>query len=258
MRYSSLSSGSEGNALLVEAGPSHQQVRILIDCGLGLREVQDRLAQRGLSADVIDLIFVTHEHADHCTGVGRLARTHGIPVAATHGTLFGMGPGQTQGLPAAAVSAHATFDFMGIRIEPIPVPHDAREPVAVVIDDGQHRMAIVTDLGSSSPYLESRLQDLDGLILEFNHDVRMLADGPYSPKLKARVGGVHGHLSNEAAAHLLARIHSNRLQRVTAAHLSQQNNQPDLVWKSIEGLDLGETVFELADQASGMAWVALD
>ncbi len=257
MRYSSLSSGSEGNALLVEAGPAGAPVRILVDCGLGLRDVQERLAQRRLAPSDLHLIFVTHEHADHCAGVAKLARACELPVACTHGTLVAMGAEALAGLTVLTVSPHRSIDFMGLSLEPIPVPHDAREPVALAVSDQRHRMAVVTDLGSYTPHLISCLQGLDAIFLEFNHDAQMLEEGSYPPKLKSRVGGPHGHLSNVTAAELLGRLLSARLQHITAAHLSQQNNHPDRVRASVAGLPLGQACFEVASQDHGMPWVSL-
>jgi phosphoribosyl 1,2-cyclic phosphodiesterase len=119
-------------------------------------------------------------------------------------------------------------------------------------------MAVVTDLGHVPPHVVNSLRELDALFLEFNHDVDMLRQGPYAPKLKARVGGDYGHLSNEQASDLLQRVQSARLQRVVAAHLSQVNNHEDRVRGSVAEMDWGATCFEVASQHAGMDWVVLE
>lgn len=261
MRFTSLGSGSQGNALLVEAqasggGPS-RYTRVLVDCGLGLRLVQERLAARGLAATDLDMVFVTHEHADHIGGVARLARHASIPVFATHGTLLAAGEAAFDGVTAIAVSAHQAFDFQGLQIRPVPVPHDAREPVSLVFEDAQTRFAVVTDLGSPTVFLQEALQGLSGLFLEFNHDRSLLEQGDYPPSLKSRVGGDFGHLSNEQAGAILAGCLHPGLEVVVAAHLSQNNNHPSLVRAAVSQIDLGPTRFEIALQETGSDWISL-
>lgn len=258
MRFTSLGSGSQGNALLVEglarAGPP---TRVLVDCGLGLKLVLDRLAERGLSASDIDMIFVTHEHADHIGGVARLARHAAIPVFATHGTLLAAGAGAFEGVTTVAVSAHQAFEYQGMQIQPVPVPHDAREPVSLVFTDAQARFAVVTDLGSPTAFLREALQGLSGLFLEFNHDRAMLEQGDYPPSLKSRVGGDFGHLSNAQASTILSDCLHCGLQVVVAAHLSQNNNHPSLVRDAVSQLNLGTTRFDIASQETGSDWIRL-
>ena len=258
MRFCSLSSGSEGNALLVEAQASGAAtVRFLVDCGLGLREAEARLAQRGLSPAAIDFIYVTHEHGDHIGGVAKLARAHDIPVLATHGTVTAAGLDFWSGVSVACVSSHRSLEVEGISINPIPVPHDAREPVALVLEDAQHRMAIVTDLGHQTPHLTAALEGLDAIFLEFNYDETLLREGNYPASLKSRIDGPYGHLSNRASAEVLSAVCSPRLQHVIAAHLSRQNNSPELVIESVTGLDLLQAHFRCASQHEGLDWVAL-
>ncbi len=257
MRFTSLGSGSQGNALLVEASCRGQTSRILIDCGLGLRLVLERLVQRGLSAHDLDMVMVTHEHADHIGGVARLARHANIPVLATHGTLLAAGEGAFEGVAAIAISAHQAFEYQGVRIQPVPVPHDAREPISVVLEDAHARFAVVTDLGCPTAFLRSSLQGLTGLFLEFNHDQDLLARGDYPPSLKVRVGGELGHLSNVQAREILNDCLNPGLQVVVAAHLSQNNNHPDLVRSVVSNVCLGATRFEMASQESGSDWITL-
>jgi hypothetical protein len=176
LRFASLGSGSEGNALLVEAGgalPGGIAFRVLVDCGFGLREAERRLARLGCPAASIAGILVTHEHGDHVGGVFRLARAHRIPVYLTHGTL--------RATPQAAgcedlvnvVDSHRPFELAGLRVEPFPVPHDAREPVQYVLDDGAARLGVLTDIGHPTAYLPQALSRLTALVLETNHDAAL-------------------------------------------------------------------------------------
>lgn len=257
MRFTSLGSGSQGNALLVQAAGPTDSVCFLVDCGLSLKDALDRLSSRGLSPSDLDFILVTHEHGDHIGGAARLARSAGIPVFATHGTLLAAGPEFFAGVQTVVISSHQPFLFGSVGIQPVPVPHDAREPISIVISSGDQRLGIVTDLGSLTRHLVDSLQGLTGLFLEFNHDRRLLREGAYPQSLKSRVGGDWGHLSNDQAAGLLADCLHSELKIVIAAHLSQQNNRPELVMQSVQSLTLGRTQFEIASQDSGLDWVCL-
>lgn len=231
--------------------------RILVDCGLGIRELSERLLDRGTAVEEIDLLIVTHEHGDHSAGVSRVARAAGCPVVCTHGTRLAMGAA-FDGLPSLVpMPAGARFSIFGLEVHLIAVPHDAREPVAVRFSSSDLRMAVVTDLGHVSAHVVNELQSLDALFLEFNHDADMLRVGPYAPRLKARVGGDYGHLSNHQAADLLSRVMSSRMQCVVAAHLSQTNNSVEHVRESVAGLSWGSTVFQIASQGEGVSWVAV-
>ncbi|MFM1880951.1 MAG: hypothetical protein RLZZ344_1185 [Pseudomonadota bacterium] len=257
MRFTSLGSGSQGNALLVESAGGGATLRVLVDCGLGLRLVCDRLNARGIAPNEIDFILVTHEHADHVGGVAKLARHAGLPVLATHGTLHAAGAEFFGGVETIAISSHKTFSYGRLVIRPVPVPHDAREPIAVVFEDPTARLAVVTDLGAPTAFLRESLQGLTGLFLEFNHDRTMLDQGDYPQSLKARVGGGQGHLSNTQACEILKDCLHPALQVVIAAHLSQNNNHPDRVRSSVRDLAFGTTIFDIASQEAGFDWVSL-
>src|SRR5712691_9741608 len=201
VRLCVLSSGSSGNCLWVEAGGT----RALIDAGLPLRETAHRCARAGISLRDVTDVFLTHEHADHAHGAGVLGRKLGVRIHATRGTLRALRDPPPEELPVA-------------------VPHDAHEPVAYVLEDATVRAAIVTDLGCAPRALVRALQNLDALILEMNHDLRMLLDGPYPWTLKQRVRSDRGHLSNAQGAQLLAQVLHPGLRHLVLAHLSEHNN----------------------------------
>jgi phosphoribosyl 1,2-cyclic phosphodiesterase len=250
MRFASLGSGSEGNGLVVEAGGT----RVMIDCGFGVRDAAVRCARLGIEPRSIDAILVTHEHADHVGGVGTFAARHGIAVWATFGTLTAVG-GRIGTENIFGFDSHDSFAIGALTINPIPVPHDAREPVQFVVGDGAHRVGVLTDLGVSTPHVEASLSGCDALVLECNHDLDMLAGSDYPFPLKQRIAGRFGHLHNEAAAEILTRIDTSKLQHILAAHLSKHNNTPDKARAALAGaLGCATDWIGIADQAAGFGW----
>lgn len=262
LRFTSLASGSQGNCLLVEAGTT----RVLVDCGLSLRETERRLARRGLAPDALRAILVTHEHDDHAGGVAALAATYGLEVVLTHGTRHAMREAAPQAEDRAAangvrfrmIDARAPFAIDDLEVRPFTVPHDAREPVQFVLSDGARRLGVLTDLGAATAHVVEMLSGCDALVLECNHALDLLWNGGYPRWLKARIAGPLGHLDNDAAASLLAALDRSRLQHVIAAHLSEQNNRPALARAALAGV-LGCAIDEvaLATQADGFDWRAL-
>jgi len=248
MRAISLGSGSKGNCTLIA---SHSSA-ILIDAGFGVRETQARLEKVGFSPDALMGIFITHEHGDHAQGAARLARAFSLPVYASHGTATGSKLDSVE-----LIQDGVSIEVGDIRITPVLVAHDAREPTQFVFESGGVRLGICTDLGSVTPHVVRQFQDLDGLLLEANYDPDMLARGPYPPKLKARVGGPHGHLSNEQAAELLQQVLSPRLKKLVACHLSEKNNTVERV-KGVWQPHVPDHVdFHIASQADGCEWIDL-
>lgn len=153
------------------------------------------------------------------------------------------------------IDSHDEFAIQDIHVQPFPVPHDAREPAQFVFSDGARRLGVLTDLGCSTPHVEASLTGVDALVLECNHDRDLLMNGAYPMNLKQRVAGRYGHLDNEAAADLLGRIDHTRLQHLLAAHLSKQNNRPELAKAALAGvLDCEMDWVGIADQALGFAW----
>jgi phosphoribosyl 1,2-cyclic phosphodiesterase len=251
MKFASLGSGSEGNALLVAAG----RTLVLMDCGFGLQDTVSRLARLGVSPDQLSGIAVTHEHGDHVGGVARLARKFDLPVWLTHGTLRSR-PEAFAGIASLQeIDPHRAFSIDAIEITPYPVPHDAAEPVQFVFSDGARRLGVLTDAGCGTAYIERMLSGCHALVLECNHDSNMLMNGDYPHSLKHRVGGRLGHLNNQDAAGILGRLDVSRLQHLVAAHLSRKNNTAALAVQALSGaLDCETSWIGVATQEEGFAW----
>ena len=252
IRFASLGSGSRGNATIVEAGST----RIMLDCGFSETRFRQRLGQRQLEPSQIDAILVTHEHSDHINGVGAVARKHDIPVYMTRGTAAQEKHGKLPTLHF--IDVHDRFSIGDLEIQAYPVPHDAREPVQFVFGDGVSRLGILTDVGSATQHIVDVLNGCDGLILECNHDVEMLAKGPYPSHLKQRVGGRFGHLSNIQAGDLLASLDTSGLQHIIAAHISEKNNTEAMACAALaEALSCSESDIVLAEQEQGLDWLTI-
>lgn len=212
------------------------------------------MARLGLQASQLNGILVTHEHGDHISGVARLARKFDLPVWLTHGTL------RTQqsafaGLAVTEITPHQAFAVGEVQVQAYPVPHDAAEPVQYVFSDGQHKLGVLTDAGSATPHIEAILSGCHALVLECNHDVRMLAEGDYPYSLKQRVGGRYGHLNNADAATLLRRLDCSFLQHIVAAHLSRKNNAAELAVTALsEILGCKPDQVAVATQDQGLDW----
>lgn len=228
-RFASLGSGSRGNATLIEAG----ETCILVDCGFPAREFVARCAHLGFDPARLSAILVTHEHGDHTRGVGAVARRLGVPVWLSHGTWHASRLGPLERLQRFAGHAGG-FPIGDLWIDPVPVPHDAREPTQFVVRHQSRAFGMLTDVGSITPRIVEAFGGVDALLLECNHDPDMLADGPYPPSLQARVGGAYGHLANRQAAGFLEQIDHARLRHLVAGHLSQQNNAPGLARAELE------------------------
>lgn len=255
MKFASLGSGSEGNALLISAASGLTTTHVMLDCGFAIRETERRLARLSLSAADLSAIIVTHEHQDHVGGVFKFARRHRIPVWLSHGTWEAVAE------RGADVDIHFCRDGEAVAIGdlqlfPYTVPHDAREPVQYVASDGGRRLGVLTDAGHGTAHMIEALGGCDALLLECNHDKTMLANSAYPPSLKARIGGAYGHLSNAASAEVLLGLDRSRLKTVVAAHLSRQNNTPELARTALCAV-AGDNAFDIriACQDDGFDWI---
>ena len=255
IRFASLASGSKGNCLVAEVGAT----RLLVDCGLAPRDTVRRLARLGLAPADITGIVVTHEHDDHVGGVFAFAAKYALPVWLTHGTLRAAteaGKGDATGaVRINIVDGRTAFAVGDIEVRPYTVPHDAREPVQFVFTDGAFRLGVLTDIGASTRHVEDALSGCDALVLECNHDLDLLWASAYPKWLKQRIAGPFGHLDNGQSRALLASLDRSRLRHVVCAHLSQQNNRPDLARRAL-ALALGceDEWVGLATQEEGFAW----
>jgi phosphoribosyl 1,2-cyclic phosphodiesterase len=256
LRFCCLGSGSRGNAFVVEASNGHASIRVLIDDGFSPRELERRLARAGVAVGSLSAILVTHEHSDHAGGVCAFARRRHLSVYATGGTAAAAGFDPLHRLHT--IRAGVELQIGPLQILPIEVPHDASEPVQFMVSDGARRLAILTDLGHPAPAVIAMLSGLNALVLEFNHDLQMLRQGPYPSSLKARIESDVGHLSNAQSIQFLESIDRSRLTRVVAAHLSRTNNRPQLAREALQGLAMAAHVeCDVADQARGLDWRAV-
>lgn len=249
IRFASLGSGSKGNATLVE----YRGTRLLVDCGFTLKEAEARLLRLGVEPASLDAILVTHEHSDHLGGVARFARRHGTPVWITHGSCAAWNDPNVPEI--RRFNPHDGFRIGEIEVQPYTVPHDAREPCQYVFAAGGQRLGILSDAGHVTPYMRAMLSDCDALMLECNHDLGMLARGPYPDALKRRVGGGLGHLSNAQSAALLSALGCGHLQHLVLTHLSEVNNTPELARAAVvSALERDEDWIVCAEQEEGLGW----
>lgn len=254
LRFRNLGSGSAGNATLVEARAGGSTTRLLVDCGLGVRQLEARLVRAGLRTEDIDGIFVTHEHSDHIGSARAVGLRWRIPVWMSAGTHAAIGAPDFEDLLQIAADGDR-IAIGALELHPFTVPHDAREPLQLCCSDGSVRLGILTDLGHATQHVLDQLARCDALLLESNHDTDLLAASAYPPFLKARVGGRLGHLSNAASAAIAAALQHPGLHTVVAAHLSEKNNRAELARAALAtALGCGPADVGVADQREGTGW----
>jgi phosphoribosyl 1,2-cyclic phosphodiesterase len=225
LRFQPLASGSAGNATLVELAST----RLLVDAGLSARALAERLRRVGLEPGALDAILLTHEHVDHARGARRLSKLHGVPVISFPETLDAMDCSHVHLAAWQPLVAGRRLALGDLVIEPFPVPHDARYTAGFVLHGEGLQVGIATDLGHATTLVVERLRRCDLVMIESNHDDRMLLDGPYPWHVKQRVQGRYGHLSNHEAAAVLRQAVGDGCRAVVLAHLSESNNRPALV-----------------------------
>lgn len=230
-----LASGSKGNCTYIG---DHRR-GVLVDCGLSTKQILLRMEQMGLAEARIDAVLLTHEHNDHVGAArvldDRLFKKQGqrVPFHMTTGTDIGL-PRRVRPTERVRIRSGEPFQVGAFTIEPFTVPHDTRDPVAYAVQLGDLRCGVITDLGRTTRLVERMVSQLDVCVLEFNHDVEMLMDGPYPWRLKQRVRGHHGHLSNAQAGALIRQGASAKLRHLILAHLSDDNNEPDVAREAAE------------------------
>ena len=257
LRFASIASGSDGNCLVVHVPDVAGGTHILIDCGLNLQETERRLARLGLEPGDIDAVLVTHEHGDHAGCSFDFAASHNVLVILTAGTRRALkATGKVlDGVRTQLVRGEHKFAVGGIEVNPFTVPHDAAEPVQYVVSDGAAKLGVLTDIGTSTTHVEEKLSGLDALILECNYDLDMLWAGSYPKWLKQRIAGPFGHLDNQDSARLLGALDRSKLKHVIGAHLSQQNNKPELARAALaRAMNCEESWIGLATQDDGFDW----
>ncbi len=225
----SLQSGSNGNCTYVEA----DGVRLLFDAGISGSRAKERLAAHGREIAGIDGVLISHDHVDHCRNMGVYHRKFRLPVYSTSKTYRAAcryALGEIEDLRHFA--AGETLRFGKVAVETIATPHDGVDGVVFVVDDGRHRLGVLTDLGHVFDGLEEVVASLDAVLLESNYDPEMLANGPYPEWLKRRIEGPAGHISNVEAAELLRSAGTKRMRWACLAHLSEENNTAALARKA--------------------------
>ncbi len=257
LRFKNLGSGSAGNATVIEAGSGLNTRRLLVDCGLRINDLLLRMAAVGLEPAGINAVFVTHEHSDHIGSARQFSKRFNTPVWMSLGTFEAIGQPDFAGRYCQARDG-AAIDLGELQVTPFTVPHDAREPLQLTCTDGASRLGILTDIGHATPHVLENLTGCSALLLECNHDSEMLANGRYPHFLKQRVGGRYGHLCNSDSADIARAVNHSGLKHVVAAHLSRQNNRPDLAQAALAAaLGWEQSQVGIADQFTGCDWVTV-
>ena len=248
MRFCSIASGSSGNCIYVGGGNTH----ILIDAGCSKKKIVEGLKELDLELKDISALFITHEHSDHIGGLKVLLKNSEMPVYATKGTFEGIKDKDTNSLLAdrqkTIVRAEEAVSIRELSVKPFTVSHDALEPVCYRVDSANASAAVATDMGVFSDRLIKGLRGVDVLLLEANHDIRMLESGPYPYSLKKRISGSKGHLSNDSAKELLISLLHDDLKAVMLGHLSECNNLPELAYETVRvGIEMDDCPYKASD-----------
>lgn len=234
MKLCSIASGSSGNCIYI----GHDSTHLLVDAGISGKRIEQGLLQIGVNPKALSGILITHEHSDHVQGIGVLARKYGIPIYSTVETFCAMKKGKTSigkidDILFQQIYPEQKWNIGEITITPFSVSHDAANPVAYVLEAEGKKIGMATDLGVYTEKTVSYLAGVQLLYLESNHDVNMLMVGGYPYYLKQRIAGELGHLSNDMAAQLLCRLYHKKLQYILLAHLSKENNYPELAYETV-------------------------
>lgn len=252
-RFCTLYSGSSGNSTLVSNGNTN----ILIDAGVSCAKICTSLKEIGLSAEEIDGIVITHEHIDHVRGVDVLARKFHIPVYASEGTLSKMQLSRVEDKYIRPVKSGESFEIRDMGIYPFKIPHDASEPLGYTMCVDDKRFSVATDIGHLSESLLKSLCKSDTVLLESNHDVKMLNEGTYPNYLKKRILSDFGHLPNDKAAWMATQLAKWGTTRIILGHLSKENNLPSLAYETSKnmlesnGIKVGDDVIlKVADRSN--------
>ncbi len=246
IKFCSLSSGSSGNCQYIET----DNTRILIDAGFSGKKIEELLSSIDVKANTIDAIFVTHEHVDHTLGVGVFSRRYDIPIYANSNTWVGMTPiiKNIKEKNTKIFKTNYALDFNDLSILPISVSHDALDPVGYIIYYKKIKISVITDTGWINDNIRNEIKNSNLYFMESNHDIKMLREGSYPWHLKKRIMSTRGHLSNDAAGEILGDVLSGNGEIVVLAHLSQDNNLPELAYNTVrdgilsQGLDVDKDI----------------
>ena len=234
MEICSIASGSSGNCIC--AGT--QNCHLMIDAGISGKRIEAGLNSVGLKTAEMEGILITHEHSDHISGLGVIARRYELPIYGTKGTLEAIANTPSVGKidPSLYRVLEPDMDITigEIVVHPVRISHDAADPVAYKIRQQEKNVAVMTDLGTYDDHIVEKLQNVDVLLLEANHDVRMLQAGAYPYPLKQRILGDKGHLSNERSGQLLGKVLHDHLKHIVLGHLSKENNYPELAYETVK------------------------
>jgi phosphoribosyl 1,2-cyclic phosphodiesterase len=232
VRLTILGSGSGGNCAFLETN----QTRILIDAGFSGRQIRERLAQIARTPESLQAILITHEHTDHIQGLATLSAKLKVPVYCNRFTLEAIQRQIEVPFPCHIFSTGSAFEVGDVLVETFPIPHDAQDPVGFLLRAGGANLGFLTDLGHATKLVVERVRCANVLVLETNHDVKLLQDDPHRPwSVKQRILSRHGHLSNEAAAEVAQNIVSSDLSHVYLGHLSKECNRPELALAAVRG-----------------------
>ena len=248
MRLCSIASGSSGNCIYVGSDHTH----LLVDTGISKKRIEEGLKELEIKGEELDGILITHEHADHIQGLGVFSRKYEIPIYGTPGTIRGIRDYKNLGkMPEGLyheIQVDKEFKLGDIDVHPFAISHDANEPSGYRIEQGGKSVAVATDLGKYDDYTVKNLKNLDAILLEANHDIRMLQVGRYPYYLKQRILGDRGHLSNENAGRLLCRLLHDNMKAIFLGHLSRENNYEELAYETVcSEVTLGDNPYKSKD-----------
>lgn len=248
MKLCSIASGSSGNCIFAASDDTN----LMIDAGISGKRMEQGLAEIGFAFRDIAGILITHEHSDHIGGLGVVSRRYGIPIYATKGTreaiLKYKGVGEIPPELFQEIQPDKEFSIGDITVMPIAISHDAAQPTAFVLRQGRKSLGVMTDLGRYDGYILQKLQNLDVLLLEANHDVHMLEVGTYPYYLKQRILGDKGHLSNELSGQLLSEVLHDGFKMAVLGHLSKENNYERLAYETVRlEIDMSDSPYRAGD-----------